>query len=228
MGKNDSLIAEAAVRGWLPTRTFGAHKWEVGGLMIVAGSPNYVGAPLLCATAAARSGAGVVMLATPRSIIGPIATRLPEAIFLPLPEGDPQVFASKGQELIFERFEKTRALVIGPGLGQDQHASALMAALFGKGRISRSSAIGFYNQANDSSDGDASSQIAGGENQAVVDADGLNWLSSQDEWWTKCAPNSLVLTPHAGEMSRLVGAPAEEIIADPVGVAKDAAANGGK
>src|SRR5262245_5278186 len=125
MGKNETLISEASVRGWLPTRAFGTHKWEVGGLAIVAGAPNYVGAPLLAATAAALTGAGVVMLAVPRSIVGPIATRLPEAVFLPLTEGDPQAFASKALELLHERIDKTRAFVVGPGLGQDQHATSL-------------------------------------------------------------------------------------------------------
>ncbi len=203
MGKNDTVITDEGVRGWLPTRKFGTHKWEVGGLAIVAGAPNYVGAPLLCATAAARAGAGVVMLAVPRSIVGPIATRLPEAIFLPIPESDPQAFATKARELLLERFEKTHALVIGPGIGQDQHATSLMAAFFGKTGASRSTSIGFFNESRQSTEGDDSALIAGGDKPTVIDADALNWLSGQSDWWANCKPNSLVLTPHVGEMSRL-------------------------
>jgi NAD(P)H-hydrate epimerase len=148
---------------------------------------------------------------------------LPEAVFLPLSEGDPQAFASKARELLVERFEKTRALVVGPGLGQDEHATALLAALFGKGSLSRPSAIGFFNQPKDTSESDVAALIVGGEKPAVVDADALNWLSSQEEWWTKCQPNSFVLTPHVGEMSKLIDSPAEAIVADPVSVARDAA-----
>ncbi|MFL5761514.1 MAG: NAD(P)H-hydrate dehydratase [Thermomicrobiales bacterium] len=222
MGRNDTLLSDALVRSWLPKRSFGTQKWEVGALAIVAGAPNFVGAPLLCATGAARSGAGVVLLVVPRSIVGPIASRLPEAVFLPIPEGDPQAFAAKAQELILERFEKTRALVIGPGLGEDQHATALMGMVFGKISAYRAE-IGFSSQMQLANATEEPAGIAGRDTPAVVDADGLNWLGKQADWWTKCKPKSLVLTPHVGEMSRLLDTEPKDIIADPVAVAKAAA-----
>jgi ADP-dependent NAD(P)H-hydrate dehydratase / NAD(P)H-hydrate epimerase len=224
LGKNDTIITEELVKPWLPQRSFGTHKWEVGGLVIVAGAPNFVGAPLLCASAAARSGAGVVLLAVPRSIVGPIATRLPEAVFLPIPEGDPQTFASRGRELILERLEKSKALVIGPGLGQDQHATALMALLFGQGGAARTTGIGFSSQAPTKGEETGPVRVAGGEIPAVIDADGLTWLAKQPDWWANCRPNSLVLTPHVGEMSSLLECESKDVIADPIGAAKSAAA----
>jgi NAD(P)H-hydrate repair Nnr-like enzyme with NAD(P)H-hydrate dehydratase domain len=223
MGKGDTIITEEMVKPILPRRSFGTHKWEVGGLIIVAGAPNYFGAPLLCASAAARSGAGVVAVAAPRSIIGAIATRLPEAIFLPIPDADAQSYGKKGRELVQELFEKARALVVGPGIGQDEHASALMSALFGTNAAGRAFGIGFSSGARTSTETEAE-RVVGGDKPAVVDADGLNWLADQNEWWTRCKPQSLVLTPHIGEMERLTGTSAKDIMADPVGASKSAAA----
>jgi ADP-dependent NAD(P)H-hydrate dehydratase / NAD(P)H-hydrate epimerase len=224
MGKSDAIITEEMVRAILPRRNFGTHKWDVGGLIVVAGAPNYFGAPLLCATAAARSGAGIVAVVAPRSIVGPIATRLPEAIFLPIPDGEPSSFGKKARELVFERFENSRAILVGPGIGQDEHAGALMAALYGKNVAARASGIGFASGMRDGDKGEEPEQLVGGDKPAVVDADGLNWLAEQSDWWLNCMPQSLVLTPHVGEMERLSGASASEIIADPVGAAKLAAA----
>jgi hydroxyethylthiazole kinase-like uncharacterized protein yjeF len=223
MSKSDTIISEDIVKAVLPMRSFGSHKWDVGGLIVVAGAPNYFGAPLLCATAAARSGAGIVAVAAPRAILGPIATRLPEAIFLGIPDSDPSSFAKKGRELICEQLEKARALVIGPGIGRDDHANALMASLFGKNAVAKTAGIGFTSvgtaEANSGNE-----PLVGNEKPAVVDADGLNWLSSQANWWVGCRPQSLVLTPHVGEFERLTGTSAKEILADPVGTSKAAAA----
>jgi NAD(P)H-hydrate epimerase len=224
MGKADTVISEEMVKAILPRRSFGTHKWDVGGLIVVAGAPNYFGAPLLCATAAARSGAGIVAVAAPRSIIGPIATRLPEAIFLPIPDGEPLSFGKQARELVTDLFEKSRALLVGPGIGQDEHASALMAALYGKNAAARASGIGFASGIRPGEKPHEHEQIVGGDKPAVVDADGLNWLADQTDWWLTSKPQSLVLTPHVGEMERLSGVSAKEIIADPVATAKGAAA----
>lgn len=224
MGKSDTIISEELVKGMLPTRSFGTHKWDVGGLIVVAGAPNYYGAPLLTATAAARSGAGIVAVVAPRSIVSAIATRLPEAIFLPIPDGEPQSYGKKARELVQERFEKARALVVGPGIGQDEHAVALMSTLCGKNGVTRGSSIGFASFARAADQGEQSAGLIGGDKPTVLDADGLNWLAEQSDWWLQFAPQSIVLTPHVGEMERLTGAAAKDIVADPVGTAKTAAA----
>src|SRR3954453_21670350 len=105
----------------LPQRTVGAHKWSVGSVMIVAGSPGYVGAPALASMAAARSGAGIVHLVCSRSLMATIATMAPETIFIPLPDG--KVGLSRR---LFDSFEergpRCDAFLIGPGLGHDDYA----------------------------------------------------------------------------------------------------------
>jgi NAD(P)H-hydrate epimerase len=57
----------------------------------------------------------------------------------------------------------------------------------------------------------------------VIDADGLNWLAQQGEWWTRVPVKRMVLTPHPGEMSRLLGIDVAEVLADPIAIAVQAA-----
>jgi NAD(P)H-hydrate epimerase len=57
----------------------------------------------------------------------------------------------------------------------------------------------------------------------VVDADGLNWLAKQEKWWTTLPKQRLILTPHPGEMARLLGKETAEVIADPVATVEEAA-----
>jgi NAD(P)H-hydrate epimerase len=99
-----------------------------------------------------------------------------------------------------------------------------MGALTGKQAAARAFGIGFASTLRDGDKADDSEQVVGGDKPAVVDADGLNWLAEQPDWWLTCKPQSLVLTPHVGEMERLSEASASDIIADPVGIAKSAAA----
>jgi len=57
----------------------------------------------------------------------------------------------------------------------------------------------------------------------VIDADGLNWLAAQERWWDLLPPNQVVLTPHAGEMARLLGVAVDEVLGDPLETARAAA-----
>src|SRR5262245_27759830 len=106
-------------RAILPRRSFGAHKWGVGGVLIVAGAPHYVGAPLLCAMAAGRAGAGIINLAVPRGVIGAIAGAIPEVAYVAVPEADSAAGAARAAAAITERLERIKAVVVGPGLGDD-------------------------------------------------------------------------------------------------------------
>jgi len=66
---------------------------------------------------------------------------------------------------------------------------------------------------------EARASIVGGAIPAVLDADALNWLAGESDWSERFAPNTLVLTPHAGEMARLTGLDTAEIVADPAAIA---------
>lgn len=223
LSHDDRFVDESFARSALPRRTYGAHKWGVGGLVIIAGAPGYVGAAALCAMAAGRAGAGIINLAVPRSAIAPISTLVPEAAYIPMPEGDASSVARRAAVSIEEKMAKSTALVVGPGLGDDDYAAALLAALFGLRSARRAGGLGFNVRTPDQTVPVDSSRLIGGDKPAVVDADALNWLAKQGEWWTSVTPGSLVLTPHIGEMARLLACDVAEITADPIASARSAA-----
>jgi NAD(P)H-hydrate repair Nnr-like enzyme with NAD(P)H-hydrate dehydratase domain len=222
------LIDEAIARDALPQRPANAHKWSVGGVVVVAGSPAYPGAAVLASRAAGRAGAGIVLLATGRGVIGTMASAIPEVAFVPLPETESSSGARHAAGLIREKAERAKSVVIGPGLGDDEAAHALLGAMFGFGAKAQAarSPMGFgavqagAEQPAPSSD----SILSTTETGIVIDADALNWLAKQPSWWEQVPANRLVLTPHPGEMSRLIDKPVDEIVADPVAVAREAAA----
>lgn len=109
------LADPALIRSLLPARPRDAHKGTFGKVLIVSGSTLYTGAPILAAEAAYRAGAGLVTLATPRSIHPIMAGKINEATFLPLPEHAGALSEEAAPEIIRTMAEYTVTL-IGPGL----------------------------------------------------------------------------------------------------------------
>ncbi len=222
---------EKAARAVLPRRSEGAHKWGVGGVFFVAGAPQYVGAVAMSARAAGRSGAGIVTLAVPRQIMGSIQIIVPEATMLPLGETESSAGARRAIEAMTERAGKSKSFVIGPGLGDDDNVTSLLAAIFGrtKASVASGSPLGFAARTSPaaSTTSDLGGTVLPGL-PMVLDADALNWLSGQDDWPSLLANRTAVLTPHPGEMSRLIGEPVEELIKDPVATARKAARKAGQ
>jgi NAD(P)H-hydrate epimerase len=118
--------------------------------------------------------------------------------------------------------EQSAAIVVGPGLSNDEHAKALLSAIFGMREERSGSRLGF-GISSAQPEIAADSRVLGGTKPAVVDADGLNWLAEQDKWWEWVEPGSLVLTPHVGEMARLLDTETDTILADPQVAAVEAA-----
>jgi NAD(P)H-hydrate epimerase len=224
------LADEAFALATLPKRAQGAHKWGVGGVVVVAGGPGYIGAAALTAMGAGRAGAGVINVAVPRSAMSPIATLVPEVAFIPLPEGAIESSSRQVHDAIAAKWSKSKAAVVGPGLGEDEYANALLGALFGRRTARRHSGVGFRHRTDvDPSTGDdGHAALIGTELPVVVDADALNWLSKQDDWSSTIKAGSLVLTPHVGEMTRLTGQTTDEILSDPVSAARQAASKWGQ
>lgn len=225
----DAALAERVV----PRRGYGAHKWAVGGVLVVAGSPTYPGAAALTCRAAGRAGAGIVHLATGRSVTMAIAAAIPDVAHVPLPDTDAPGAARRVVELIGEKLERSAAVVIGPGLGTDEAADALLAALFGLGGKAERArgAIGFTSAGNGSSSPAAATAaplFAHEDVRVVIDADALNWLAKQPEWWTTVPKHRAILTPHPGELGRLLDRPVDAITADPLASVAEAAAEWGQ
>jgi NAD(P)H-hydrate epimerase len=218
-------INEAWAASILPRREAGAHKWSVGGVVVLAGSPQYMGAAVLCCMAAGRSGAGVVTAALHRALVPVVIGLVPEVAVAVLPDGEGASAAKRAADAIQDRLQKSKALVIGPGIGDDEGIDALMRVLFGVAR-SRPG-IGF-SAGSGADDRTAQSVVSAAGLPLVIDADGLNWLAKQEQWWELLPAGTAVLTPHAAEMSRLTGKEVDEILSDSVKAARDAAEKWGQ
>ncbi|HUP18890.1 MAG TPA: NAD(P)H-hydrate epimerase, partial [Gemmatimonadota bacterium] len=116
----------------LPPRRHDLHKGDAGRLLLLAGSARYPGAAILSAGAALRSGAGLVVVATPAGVAAALRDRYPEAIVVELPERRSGGLAPQAAERVAEAAGKADALALGPGLTTDAGVrEAVEAALSG-------------------------------------------------------------------------------------------------
>lgn len=196
------LLDASAVAPLLPRRAATAHKHQTGAVVIVGGAPTYYGAPRLSAEAALRAGAGLVAAAVPSEIVPVLAAQVPEVVVVPLGAGG-RIQAIEG--FVAERASSLRALVIGPGLGRDDSATTLLGALLSDRAP------------------DAIRRLT-----KVIDADALNWMSDLTAPPAGLERGTAVLTPHPGEMSRLLGTSTSDVLADPIGHAAEAAVRFGQ
>jgi NAD(P)H-hydrate epimerase len=199
------------VRSWLPPRPPDAHKGTFGKALIVAGSVNYTGAAYLAGAAATRAGAGLVTLALPSVIHSSVAARLTEATYLLLPH-ELGVIAAGATRVLSEQIPSYDALLLGPGLGQERETRTFVEALLDGKEKHRY--LGFGNNTERAE--------APTLPPLVIDADGLNILATMEDWPKRLPPGS-VLTPHPGEMARLMGCSAADVQADRLAVARSQA-----
>jgi NAD(P)H-hydrate epimerase len=189
------VITREQVRAVLPKRPLDANKGAFGRVLVCGGSINYIGAMYLACEAAARVGAGLVTLSTPRSLQPILASKLTEATYAPLPESEPGVVAAEAAEAMRPFLANSDVLLLGCGLGQSDAALAFVKSLVrGTARLP----------------------------SLILDADALNLLAKIPQWWQKL-PGDAILTPHPGEMSRLTGLSIEEVQSRRLGVARESA-----
>jgi hydroxyethylthiazole kinase-like uncharacterized protein yjeF len=191
-----SVVTDDDVAARLPARPLDAHKGTFGRVLVVAGSINFCGAPALAARAAYRSGAGLVTLAVPAPIQPALASLIPEATFLPLPN-DLGVLAPQAVPLLAERLASYDVLLIGPGITQEEPTREFVRTLLEKHTGGARAPLGFMAPRA----GQHSTYVLP---PTVIDADGLNLLARTASWW-ELLPERTVLTPHPLEMARLLG-----------------------
>jgi ADP-dependent NAD(P)H-hydrate dehydratase / NAD(P)H-hydrate epimerase len=168
------------VANLLPERLKASHKGENGSVLIVAGSRNMRGAASLAAHAAVRSGAGLVTVAGTADVCAAVASNVPEALLMPLPEENGTIGAGAARFLL-DQASRFHSAVFGPGL---THEPAILEFL---GAVWRE-----------------------WTKPCVIDADALNAVGQGVR-----LPNAeCVLTPHPGEMSRLLHTSTAEIQSD--------------
>jgi NAD(P)H-hydrate epimerase len=116
-----------------------------------------------------------------------------------------------------QAFEGYKALLLGPGLGREKETVEFVRELLGLRAAGRRVPLGFV--ARETVEEAAPFELPA----AVIDADGLNALAETEEWWAKTEAH-LVLTPHPGELARLRRMTVQEVQADRIGAALEAAA----
>jgi NAD(P)H-hydrate epimerase len=183
--------------------------------MVVAGSVNYTGAACLAASAATRVGAGLVTLGIVESLHPILASKLSETTFLLLPH-EMGALVPEAVKPLHDGLVGYDALLLGPGLGRDRKTVEFVARLLGLAQDDKKARLGFLGPT--AAGRDRERQLP----PLVVDADGLNALADT-EGWPEALPRPAVLTPHPGEMARLLGTTVADVKARRIELARRAA-----
>lgn len=173
------------------------NKFSVGRVLVVGGSTGLTGAPCLAAEAALRCGAGLVTAAVPAGLNAIFEGKLLEVMTLPLGEEDSVCLDADALDAIVEAAPSFDCLAIGPGLGRQEATAALVRKLLPLLEV-----------------------------PVVLDADGLNAFAGKPGALKKRGAPT-VLTPHAGELGRLMAMPSAGVVEDSLRVAKAAARRSG-
>lgn len=180
-------------------RKMDANKGSFGHVLVVGGSWGAAGAkpgaPAMASLAALRTGAGLVTAAVPEPALASVLRVAPELMAVPLAttrRGGIAGLMEEGPRLE-ELIKGKSVVVVGPGLGQEAETAEFFHAL-----------------------------LTSGEQPLVIDADGLNLLAREPERLREVVrQRRVILTPHPGEMARLVGRSVAEVQADRLQVARD-------
>jgi ADP-dependent NAD(P)H-hydrate dehydratase / NAD(P)H-hydrate epimerase len=191
------LLSTPWLRERLPKRPTSANKGTFGRVLVVAGSTNYVGAARLAAEACYRVGAGLVTIACPASLQPMIAAAIPEVTWLPLADED-GTFGERAIDQIITEIASFDAMLIGPGLSQRPGVADAVLRLL--------------------------AAIPANVRACVIDADALNALAVTPGWQERLTTPA-ILTPHPGEMARLLGGTVGEVQHDRLNVAVKASAD---
>jgi yjeF C-terminal region, hydroxyethylthiazole kinase-related len=183
-GVSTFLIDESDIRQLFPPRPVEAHKGTYGHLLVIAGSVGKTGAAALAGRAALRSGVGLCTVATPASQQPIVAGFSMETMTEPIAETAGQSLAVKAREHLVELGMQRDAVALGPGISLDTETQALARAL-----------------------------VAEVPRPMVVDADALSALAGHLDLLGQ-APAARILTPHPGEMARMLGLAIAQVQAD--------------
>ncbi len=175
-----------------------AHKGDYGHALIVAGSRGKTGAAVLAAAGALRVGAGLVTVATPDDVLPIVASGLPEIMTAPLV--GTEIGSISLRNLDYGRFAELlkgkNVLALGPGLSTHAETQQFARTVLAESPL-----------------------------PVILDADGLNAFAGRADELAKRKTPALALTPHPGEMARLLGRTTEEVQANRLEIAQQAASH---
>ncbi|HKY26857.1 MAG TPA: NAD(P)H-hydrate dehydratase [Pyrinomonadaceae bacterium] len=196
------LTQPADANEWLVQTRYmpDSYKQRHGHVLIIAGSRGYTGAAALCGNAAMRSGAGLVTIATPASAqVSVAAAAMPEVMTAALAETDRGTVSDEALAYVKDLVKKATVIAIGPGLtASDERTRTFVRSV-----------------------------VEQRTTPVVIDADGLNCLAPWPNELRGTEVQPLILTPHAGEMSRLIGASDKSLLKDREATARDFATSHG-
>ena len=194
LGITKNVLSPSWFYPLLERRRPDSHKGDFGHLLIVAGSPGKTGAAALCASGALLAGAGLVTVGVPSSLNSVFEVKLTEAMTEPLPD-DAGFFTSSAIDRIFELIDGKEgrgmdAVAIGPGMGTSKGSREVVRGLISECNV-----------------------------PLVIDADGLNVVACDPEILRE-RKSDIIITPHPGEMARLIKKTPKDVQEDRIGVAQ--------
>ena len=196
------LTERADARAWLVRTRYqhDSYKNTHGHVLVIGGSPGYSGAAALCGNAAMKSGAGLVTIATPASAQSSVAAQaMPEVMTTALAETDRGAVSDAAIEHVLRLSAKAHVLAIGPGLTSVDERTRRFVLKIVRDRTT----------------------------PVVIDADGLNCLAPWPNELHGSPDAPVILTPHPGEMLRLMGESEKASISDRVAAASSFATQHG-
>lgn len=179
----------------LPKRQAEAYKGSVGDVLFIAGAVGYYGAPYFAAMSFLKSGGGYARLAAPKTMIGRLAVKGREIVYLPQEETAAGSIALKNKSKLIEAASKVDMVVIGPGLSLQEETVRLVKELAAAIKV-----------------------------PLLIDGDGLTAIADSPEI-LHSRKAATILTPHLGEMTRLTGKPAAQINKDKISILQETAKN---
>ena len=189
-GQRIELLTPEQLREIVEPRAADSHKGDFGRVTIVAGSRGKTGASHMAAMGALRSGAGLVTVATPASVLPIVASMAPEFMTEPLDESAEGTVSAKAIERLLELSHDV--IACGPGLGRGPCVTEFVRALLDRATV-----------------------------PLVLDADAITVLADDPAGLVGREERDVIITPHPGEMARLIGSSIEEVQANRIDVATD-------
>ncbi|MCP4163053.1 MAG: NAD(P)H-hydrate dehydratase [Deltaproteobacteria bacterium] len=178
------LIKEKRIKIILKQRDKESHKGTTGHTLVIGGSNGKSGAVIMTSKAAARSGAGLVTTAVPKSLSQSVDTSFIDGMTYGLPEMDDRSIAATSKKEIEELSRGKNCIAIGPGIGTSKDIRKVVEDV-----------------------------IKSSEIPVVMDADGINAISDNLSV-LKVAKAPIILTPHPGEMAKLLKISSKEVQSD--------------
>ena len=189
-GRHIELLTPEQLRDLVEPRAADSHKGDFGRVTIVAGSRGKTGAAHLAAMGALRSGAGLVTVATPSSVLPIVASMAPEMMTEPLAESAEGMIAAKAIDRLLDL--RHDVIACGPGIGRGPGVAEFVRTLLDRATV-----------------------------PLVLDADAITVLADDPGRLVGREERDVIITPHPGEMARLIGSSIDEVQANRIDVATD-------